>query len=141
MTNKRVIAFDLDDVLCYRTSEQGKVEKYKTCKPIKEMIAICNQCYDEGYKIIIYTDSMYLINSITNWADKWKENKWKKSDGSVILNKKLIKKLYFYYKNLNIEFHHVKAHKKEPDNKSTEDYKLWYGNNMADKLANCGADL
>lgn len=55
MTNKRVIAFDLDDVLCYRTSEQGKVEKYKTCKPIKEMIAICNQCYDEGYKIIIYT--------------------------------------------------------------------------------------
>tara|TARA_Y100000589_G_C27077305_1_gene598055 strand:- start:465 stop:953 length:489 start_codon:yes stop_codon:yes gene_type:complete len=93
------------------------------------------------FKIIIYTDSMYLINSITNWADKWKENKWKKSDGESILNKKLIKKLYFYYKNLNIEFHHIKAHKKEPESKLTEDYKLWYGNNMADKLANDGADL
>ena len=23
------------------------------------------------YKIIIYTDSMYLINSITTWSDKW----------------------------------------------------------------------
>ncbi len=55
MTNKRVIAFDLDDVLCYRTSEQGKVEKYKTCKPIMEMVAICNQCYDAGYKIVIYS--------------------------------------------------------------------------------------
>ena len=93
------------------------------------------------YKIIIYTDSMYLINSITTWSDKWKENKWKKSDGDSILNKKLIKKLYFYYKNLNIEFYHVKAHKKEPENKNTEDYKLWYGNYMADKLANNGADI
>jgi len=93
------------------------------------------------YKIIIYTDSMYLINSITTWADKWKENKWKKSNGETILNKKIIKKLYFYYKNLNIEFFHVKAHKKEPENKLTEDYKLWYGNNMADKLANDGADI
>ena len=92
------------------------------------------------YKIIIYTDSMYVINSITNWADKWKENKWKKSNGEIILNKKLIKKLYFYYKNLNIEFFHVKAHKKEPNNKLTEDYKLWYGNYMADKLANMGSD-
>ena len=55
MTNKRVIAFDLDDVLCYRTSEQGKVEKYKTCKPITEMVTICNQCYDAGYKIVVYT--------------------------------------------------------------------------------------
>ena len=93
------------------------------------------------YKIIIYTDSMYVINSITSWADKWKENKWRKSDGEIILNKKLIKKLYFYYKNLNIEFHHVKAHKKEPKNKLTEEYKLWHGNYMADKLANDGADI
>lgn len=92
------------------------------------------------YKIIIYTDSMYLINSITNWAENWEKNKWRKSNGENILNKKLIKKLYFYYKNLNIEFNHVKAHKKEPEDKNTEQYKLWYGNYMADKLANSGAD-
>lgn len=92
------------------------------------------------YKLIIYTDSMYLINSITNWSEKWKDNKWKKSNGEKILNKKLIKKLYFYYKNLNIEFIHVKAHLDEPKNKNSEDYKLWYGNYMADKLANIAAD-
>ena len=93
------------------------------------------------YKIIIYTDSMYTINSITLWGDKWKQNKWKKTSGDSIINKKLIKKLYFYYKNLNIEFIHIKAHTKEPENKNTEQYKLWYGNFMADKLANDGADL
>ena len=92
------------------------------------------------YKIIIYTDSMYLINSITIWADNWRNNEWKKSNGETILNKKLIKKLYFYYKNINIEFFHVKAHTKEPLDKSTEDYKIWYGNFMADKLANDAAD-
>ena len=92
------------------------------------------------YKIIIYTDSMYVINSITTWADNWRKNNWKKSDGESVLNKKLIKKLYFYYKNLNIEFHHIKAHKEEPEDKSTEEYKLWYGNFIADQLANNGAD-
>jgi len=92
------------------------------------------------YKLIIYTDSMYLINSITTWADNWEKNKWKKSNGEPVLNKKLIKKLYYYYKNINIEFNHVKAHMKEPKNKDTLEYKLWYGNFMADELANRGAD-
>jgi ribonuclease HI len=90
--------------------------------------------------IIIYTDSMYTINSITLWANKWSKNNWMKNENESIMNKKLIKKLYFYYKNLNIEFKHVKAHKKEPEKNSDEHY-LWYGNNMADKLANDGADL
>jgi hypothetical protein len=51
----KIIAFDLDDVLCYRTSETGKVDKYHSCKPIEPMIKISNQCYDEGNTVIIYT--------------------------------------------------------------------------------------
>ncbi len=51
----KLIAFDLDDVLCFRTSEKGKVEKYHTCKPIPEMIKRANECYDRGDKVIIYT--------------------------------------------------------------------------------------
>ena len=55
MRNK-VIAFDLDDVLCYRTSDSGgRVEKYKSCKPIKEMVELVNQCYENDYQIIVYT--------------------------------------------------------------------------------------
>tara|TARA_Y100000034_G_C6707947_1_gene312581 strand:+ start:113 stop:472 length:360 start_codon:yes stop_codon:yes gene_type:complete len=51
----KIIAFDLDDVLCRRDIEGQSIEKYKSCKPIKEMIKITNNCYDEGYHIIIYT--------------------------------------------------------------------------------------
>ena len=52
----KIVAFDLDDVLCYRVSNSGgRVEKYKKCLPIKEMIDIANQCYDRGDRVIIYT--------------------------------------------------------------------------------------
>jgi len=51
----KIIAFDLDDVLCYRTSEEGAIAKYYTCKPIQEMIDIANQMYDLGHTILIYT--------------------------------------------------------------------------------------
>ena len=54
--NNKVIAFDLDDVLCERDSDLGgPIAKYKNCKPIYKMIDICNKCYESGSHIIIYT--------------------------------------------------------------------------------------
>lgn len=85
-------------------------------------------------KIIIYTDSMYIVNSIQKWAINWEKNNWKKSDNKDVENIELIKKLYYYSKNLKIDFRHVKSHQKEPD-KNNANYKIWYGNNQADRLA------
>jgi len=51
----KIIAFDLDDVLCFRASEDGAVEKYYSCQPIVEMINVVNQCHEAGAEIIIYT--------------------------------------------------------------------------------------
>jgi ribonuclease HI len=84
--------------------------------------------------IIIYSDSMYVINSITKWADDWKKNDWRKKDNKPIQNLNLIKKLYYLSKNLKVKYIHVKAHTKKPDINSDE-YYLWFGNYMADKLA------
>ncbi len=70
--DKKVIAFDLDDVLCYRTSEDGPIEKYKTCKPIEEMIEVVNNCYEQGNKIIIYTARG--MTSYSGNIEKIKEN-------------------------------------------------------------------
>ena len=60
MTKQFVIAYDLDDVLCYRdvdpsTEQIIGPDKYKECVPITEMIKIVNECYNAGYKIVIYT--------------------------------------------------------------------------------------
>jgi ribonuclease HI len=90
-------------------------------------------------KVIIYTDSMYLINSITKWAKKWEKNNWKKADNKPVENLSLIKKLYFYSNNINVEYKHVNSHKPKPKNETSEEYKLWHGNNKADELATTAA--
>ena len=46
--------------------------------------------------------------------------------------------LYYYCLNLGIILRHVKAHRSAPP-KDTPEYKLWYGNDQADKLAVAGA--
>jgi len=85
-------------------------------------------------QIIIYTDSMYIVKTISEWAKNWEKNNWKKANCDNVKNLNLIKKLYYYSLNLGIIYRHVKSHKMEPD-KNSKQHLTWYGNNQADKLA------
>ncbi len=84
--------------------------------------------------IEIRTDSMYIVNTINDWAKKWEKNNWKKADNKPIQNEDLVKKLYYLAINLGVKFRHVKAHTSAPPADSP-DYADWFGNFMADKLA------
>ena len=86
-------------------------------------------------ELIIYTDSTYCINSLTKWHKKWIKNGWKTTNGKDVLNQDLIKEILKILENRNVKFRHVKAHKSPPKNKTSEEYKIWYGNKMADKYA------
>ena len=57
MSKQKTIAFDLDDVLCYRPDgyEHLGPEKYDYCEPDLKIIGIINSLYDEGHTILIYT--------------------------------------------------------------------------------------
>jgi len=57
MNKQKTIAFDLDDVLCYRLDEYEHLgpNKYDYCEPYIENINLVNSLYDDGYKIVIYT--------------------------------------------------------------------------------------
>jgi len=57
MSKQKIIAFDLDDVLCYRPEgyEHLGPEKYDHCKPYTRNIDLVNSLYEDGYKIVIYT--------------------------------------------------------------------------------------
>ncbi|CCE72470.1 Piso0_000041 [Millerozyma farinosa CBS 7064] len=87
----------------------------------------------------IYSDSRYAANCITEWCGKWIANGWKNGQGNAVANKDIIETTYpilnyinEYYSNQNwgrLEFFHVAGHSGD------------YGNEMADKLANEGADL
>jgi ribonuclease HI len=88
-------------------------------------------------RIIIYSDSEYSINCITKWAAGWERNGWKKK-GGPIKNLSIIKQLYQYYKSQRIKFIHINSHCSEPKNKNSVEWKLWFGNDMADRLARAG---
>ena len=57
MNEQKIIAFDLDDVLCSRLNGYENLGplKYDYCYPIVENIEMVNSLYNEGYKIVIYT--------------------------------------------------------------------------------------
>ena len=85
--------------------------------------------------IYIYTDSMYIINCMTKWYTSWVNSNWKKKNGEDVKNKDLIQTLYNLKNKYITIFKHVRSHQSEPTNKNSDEHKYWYGNFMADQLA------
>ncbi|CAL2033518.1 unnamed protein product [Caenorhabditis brenneri] len=68
------------------------------------------------YDVTIFTDSMYAINSITLWIEKWKQNGWRNSQGMPVHNDLLIQIIdiminFIRKKGGSVKFVHVEAHK------------------------------
>ena len=78
--------------------------------------------------LIIYTDSMLLVNSMTKWLPNWKRSNYMKHDGKPVLNQDLIKTIDQLSKTRKIAYRHVRAH----TNASTWEAKY---NAIADNLA------
>ena len=73
--------------------------------------------------LIIWTDSNYVKQGITEWIHGWKKKNWKD-----VKNPDLWKKLDAVCANRNMEWNWIKGHAGHP------------GNEMADQLANIGAE-
>lgn len=82
----------------------------------------------KNFQLIIFTDSNYLKQGITEWINKWKKNSWMTSSKKPVSNKDLWIILNNFNSEYNIEWNWVKAHQSD----DTDDAKY---NNMADKLA------
>lgn len=63
-----------------------------------------------GSDIIVYTDSNYLINGITQWIHGWRNNGWRTKAKKDVLNKDLWMKLYDATQGKNIMWKHVAGH-------------------------------
>ena len=96
-------------------------------------------------KILICSDSTYVIDCITKWSNTWEKNGWmRRNKGGKkvpVKNVELIKEIKKLYYQYTIQFKHIKAHRNlNPEiKKSSLEYKEWYGNKMADELANIGS--
>lgn len=92
----------------------------------------------QNKQIIIVSDSMYSINCIEKWSKNWLKNGWLNSKKESVKNKELIKEILDLRDKIDIKilFKHVSSHQKEPDNKDTLEYVLWYGNDLCDRNIN-----
>ena len=90
---------------------------------------------DTNEIIYLYTDSTYVIRSMTEWCKKWETNGWLGVNKKPIENLDIIKSLYEIVKNKKIIFKHVRSHQNPPNDITSNEYKHWYGNKMADELA------
>jgi ribonuclease HI len=79
--------------------------------------------------IVIFTDSTYVKEGITNWINNWENNNWKTADKKNVKNTDLWRKLKDLTKSKNISWQWVKGH----SNNSMND--------LADKLAKKAAPI
>jgi len=73
--------------------------------------------------VIIFTDSTYVKNGITEWIKKWENNGWKNANKKPVKNKDLWVKLNDLCKKYKIDWKWIKGH-------SNNEY-----NDLADDLA------
>lgn len=95
----------------------------------------------QDHEVIICTDSMYSINCIDKWSKSWVKNNWKNAKGEDVKNQEIIKQILEYKKSIDEKaiktiFRHVFSHTQEPSDKTSLQYKLWYGNNLVDENIN-----
>ena len=85
--------------------------------------------FTNNEKIIIYTDSEYVMKCAGSYGEKCEKTNYKNKKG-FILNHELVKKIYeLFQQNPNYKIRHVKAHTNNMD-------ELSIGNREADRLAN-----
>ena len=74
-------------------------------------------------EVVIFTDSTYVKNGITEWMKNWKKSGWKNSSKKPVKNKDLWEKLDKLCDSNRVSWKWVKGH-------STNEF-----NNLADELA------
>ena len=79
-------------------------------------------------KVILYTDSKYVMDGINDWMPNWKKRSWKTTSKKPVKNKDLWQALDKATQRHDIDWRWVKGHNGNP------------GNEKADDLANQGID-
>lgn len=78
-------------------------------------------------KLVLYTDSKFTINGVTNWVKSWKLNNWRLKSGGPIINKDDFVKLDRLNAELDVVWLHIPGHAG------------YLGNEEADRLSREGA--
>lgn len=79
--------------------------------------------------VVLYTDSQYVRQGITEWIHGWKKRHWRKADGKPVINADLWQRLETANKAHKVDWRWVRGHAGDPMNE------------RADGLARQGTEL
>lgn len=80
-------------------------------------IVALRQLLDSGDRIILHSDSSYVVNGLTKgWAKSWRRRGWLKSNGEPALNPDLWQELLELAEKLDVRFRWVRGHAGNPRN-------------------------
>ena len=114
------VIFDQDD----KQKNISGSEKNTTNNRMELLAAIMSlKKIKTNSEVVIFTDSAYVKNGITEWMKNWKKNGWKNSSKKPVKNKDLWEKLDKLCETNSVSWKWVKGH-------STNEF-----NNLADELA------
>ena len=105
--------------------------KKETTNNQMELMAVIKSLehFDNKIDAIIYTDSKYVMDGITNYIKRWKINGWKTASKKPVKNSELWKSLDSLNSFHNIQWNWVKGHSGQS------------GNENADALGYLGIDI
>ena len=70
--------------------------------------------------LLVYCDSMYVINIVTQWMAGWKRKGWRKKDGKPVMNVDLVQAIDVAIKGRRVQLEWVKGHAGHPLNEEAD---------------------
>ncbi len=90
---------------------------------LKALLDLLHQTAHLDEDLHVYCDSLYVINTVTQWMQGWKRKGWRKKDGKPVLNVELVKALdqaLVDRVNTDVRLEWVKGHAGHPLNEAAD---------------------
>lgn len=102
--------------------ELGGADKHTTNNRMELTAAISaiSEIGDTSSKIILHSDSSYVINGITKWVAGWEKRDWITAQKTPVQNMELWKELMNVCEGKNISWRHVAGHSGLPGNERAD---------------------
>ena len=98
----------------YRNTTNNRMELMGILEPL--------QLLKESCDVSIYTDSMYIVNSVTKgWLQGWVKKGWKRSDKEPVANIDLWKTMLELLEVHQLNFNWVKGHSEHKENERCDE--------------------
>ena len=98
----------------FRNTTNNRMELMGVIEPLRLLKEPC--------KVTIYTDSMYIVNSVKKkWLDGWVKRDWKRSDREPVKNIDLWKLMLELLEVHQLDFNWVKGHNEHEENERCDE--------------------